>query len=159
MTIIRRLRGAAGTTLAWAGAFGMTGLVLILLDGVRSLSGVPPGLWSRILGGMVAEGLAPFVVVGALSGLLFSGLVVLREGHGRVDDVTLARAAAYGAASAPASPFLVFLFYWMTMPSGSVWLELGSRTLLAVSLLAGAGAACGAGSLWLARRAPVTRPM
>ena len=85
-----------------------------------------------------------FGVFGFISGVVFSGILMLAERRRRFDQMSLARFAAWGAVGG-----LLFSAVW----ANAISLSLGELVALS-STLAVASAGCAAGSLALARRAP-----
>src|SRR4051812_43105894 len=125
-TWMRRIRGAIGMGLTWGTAWGIVGGAPRWLFGVETDVPIP----------------LLFAVFGFISGVVFSGVLVLAERRRRFDQLSLARFAAWGAAGG-----LLFSAVWANA------LSLGLGELVALSsTLAIASAGCAAGSLALARR-------
>ena len=79
----RRIRAAIGMGLTWGAAFFAAGAVLARVPGFSS--DLPFALW--------------FAPLGLLSGLIFSGILVVSEGRRRFDRISLSRFAGWGAVS------------------------------------------------------------
>ena len=130
-TWMRRIRGAIGMGLTWAGVWFGAGIVLARIPGLPD-SDLPFALL--------------FAPLGFVTGAIFSGVIAITEGGDRTARLTLPRFAAWGALG---GALLSGLFV-----AGAV---LGGRNALAEFLLFGpalaaAGAISAAGSLALARR-------
>jgi hypothetical protein len=124
---LRRVRGALGMGLTWGAAWSVAGLVPRWVLGVDA--DVPFPL--------------VFGVLGFLAGLTFSGLLALTAARRRVEQLSLPRVAAWGAAGG----LLLAVLFASVASIG--W---GDLLALAPTLsLASALSACG--SLALARRA------
>ena len=125
---MRYIRGAIGMGVTWAAALFVVGFV------PRWVFGFNADLPFPIL----------FGALGFIAGVIFSGLLVLTEGRRRFDEMSLPRFAAWGATG---GLLLSALFV-----RGAA---LGWGEVLAISTtFAVASAACAAGSLAVARRAP-----
>lgn len=79
---LRRIRGAIGISLIWAGAWFGAGLTLLLLVGVGAADVPFPLL---------------FGLLGFLAGITFSGVLAIVEGRRRFDQLSLPRFAGWGA--------------------------------------------------------------
>jgi len=136
---LNRLRGALGTGLIWATAWGGVGAILGLLGLLGPPFMAPP--FMEPLGGLIAG--VSFGVAGFIAGASFSTVLGITEGRRRFDEMSLPRFAFWGAfGGLLLSMFLFFL-------GGGVSLDaLGTYSVMT---LLGAGSA--AGSLALARRA------
>lgn len=122
------MRGAIGIGLAWGFAWFAAGLALLLIVGPDAAD-VPFPLG--------------FGLLGMLAGVTFSGVLGIAEGHRSFDQMSLPRFSLWGAVGG-------MLF------SGAFALlaGLGGGALLVLGpVFGGAGAACAAGSLALARKA------
>jgi len=127
----RRIRGALGMGLTWAAAWFGAGILLARV----------PGFYSDLPFALL------FAPLGFISGIMFSGILVAIEGRRRFDRMSLPRFAGWGALS---GLLLSGIFVVDAALRGqSVWGEL----LVLGPVLAGASAACAAGSLAVARRA------
>lgn len=125
----RRIRGAIGMGLAWAAAGFVAGILLARV----------PGFFSDLPFALI------FAPLGFISGIIFSGILVLMGRRG-FDRMRLSRFASWGALS---GLVLSGLFVaGAALRGDSLWGEF----LLFGPALATAGAACAAGSLALARR-------
>lgn len=126
-TWLRRLRGAVGIGLAWAGAWFGAGLVLLLIVGPDAAD-VPFPIG--------------FGFLGFLAGVTFSGVLGLIEGRRNFEQMSLPRFALWGGLGA-----LLFagVFVLVTDIPWSALAILGPVFGLS-------GAACAAGSLALARK-------
>jgi hypothetical protein len=81
---LRRIRGAVGMGLAWAGVWFGVGAVFALL------SGVP-------LNGALLENALQVAVLAFVNGMAFSVVLRVAEGHRRFDELSLWRFAGLGA--------------------------------------------------------------
>jgi hypothetical protein len=133
---LRRIRGAIGTGVTWAVAWGAGGMMVAL--GFLLLTGHRPDAPFPIM----------FSAAGFVAGLIFSGVLGLVEGRRRFDQMSLPRFAAWGAAGG-------FLLSATFVAAVSLSGNPGFLRYLAVvgPLFAAAGAGSAAGSLALARRA------
>ena len=127
----RRIRGAIGMGLAWAAAGFAAGTLLARV----------PGFYSDLPFALL------FAPLGFLTGVIFSGILVVIEGRRGLDRMSLARFAGWGAASGLllTGVFLV----GAALRGANLWGEF----LVFGPPLAIAGAVCAAGSLAVARRA------
>jgi len=149
MTLLRRLRGLVSTALLWALAWGIAGAAAYAVLGVRwTLQ------WDRPL--TVAE-VMPYVLTGAiflavygfLSGAAFAGVLMWVERRRSIRDLTLPRIAAWGALGGVGVLLLNLVLVLLT-EDGMV----PDDTVRVMTIMGVLGAACAAGSLALARRAP-----
>jgi len=127
----RRIRGAIGMGLAWAAAGFAAGTLLARV----------PGFYSDLPFALL------FAPLGFLTGVIFSGILVVIEGRRGLDRMSLSRFAGWGAASGLllTGVFLV----GAALRGANLWGEF----LVFGPPLAIAGAVCAAGSLAVARRA------
>ena len=127
----RRIRGAIGTGLTWGAAWFGAGILLARV----------PGFYSDLPFALL------FAPLGFVTGVVFSGILVVVEGRRRFDRMSLSRFAGWGAVS---GLLLSGLFVVAAALRGAtVWGEF----LVFGPPLAMAGAVCAAGSLAMARRA------
>ena len=126
-TLLRRIRGAVGMGLIWAGAWFSAGLALLLVVGPDAAD-VPFPLG--------------FGALGFLAGVTFSGVLVLFEGRRRFEQMSLPRFAAWGALGGAlfAVPFAAAA-------------GLGGEVVVLGGVFAIAGAGSATGTLVLARMA------
>ncbi len=136
---LRRIRGALGTGLTWAAAWGGVGAILGLLGLLGPPFMGPP--FMEPLGGLLAA--VSFGVAGFIAGASFSTVLGITEGRRRFDEMSLPRFASWGALGGLLLSMLFFLL------GGGVSLD--SLGTYSVITLLGAGSA--AGSLALARMA------
>jgi hypothetical protein len=133
---LRRIRGAIGTGLTWAVAWGGAGTIVML--GFLLRTGSRPD--------------APFPLVfgvfGFVAGVIFSGVLGLVEGRRRFDQMSLPRFAAWGAAGGFLLAAAFVLAVSLTGDPAFLW-----NLVVVGPLFAVAAAGSAAGSLALARRA------
>lgn len=124
---LRRIRGAIGMGVTWGVACGLVGGIPRWVFGINTDVPIP----------------VLFGVFGFISGVTFSGLLVLTEGRRRFDQMSLPRFAGWGAVGG-----LLLAAVWAKGAS------LGWGDVLAiVPTFALASAICASGTLALARRA------
>ena len=127
----RRIRAAIGMGLIWGAAWFGTGLLLARVPGFNS--DLPFALL--------------FAPLGFVTGIIFSGVLVVIERRRRFDRVSLSRFAGWGAVS---GLLLSGIFVvGAALRGGALWGEF----LVFGPPLAMASAVCAAGSLAMARRA------
>jgi predicted Kef-type K+ transport protein len=127
----RRIRAAIGMGLAWGAAWFGAGILLARV----------PGFYSDLPFALL------FAPLGFVSGIMFSGILVVIEGRRRFDRMSLSRFAGWGAVGGLllSGVFVV----GAALRGGTMWGEF----LVFGPALAIASAVCSAGSLALARRA------
>jgi hypothetical protein len=127
----RRIRGAIGMGLTWGAAWFGAGILLARV----------PGFYSDLPFALL------FAPLGFVTGIIFSGILVVIEGRRRFDRMSLSRFAGWGAVSGLllSGVFVV----GAALREESLWGEF----LVFGPGLAMASAACAAGSLALAKRA------
>ena len=146
MNIFRRLRGMFGTSLVWAGLWGVFGLVyagalsLFFLATNRVVS-------LHIFAGNLIMNTAFWVTWGAVAGLGFSGALMLGRSSNAFKDLSARRVALCGAAGGMLGPLFAM----------GIELSATGRSTLAYLppyYVAGAvlGSACALATLWIARR-------
>jgi hypothetical protein len=127
----RRIRGAIGMGLTWGAAWFGAGILLARV----------PGFYSDLPFALL------FAPLGFVTGIIFSGILVVIEGRRRFDRMSLSRFAGWGAVS---GLLLSGIFVVGAALRGeTLWGEF----LVFGPVLATACAVCAAGSLALARRA------
>lgn len=143
MKINRRLRGLLGTSLAWAGVFGVLSLAFTGLALLRLPAGTPAP-WRMFRGTLLV-----WSAFGFCSGVIFSGLLIALERGRTLGSVSSRRFSAWGIVAGvlvPLYPCALLLGRAM-MPGG--WLT--------ASLVCGIGGMIGLtiaqASLRVARRA------
>lgn len=134
----RRLRGAIGTAVVWAGVWAIVGL------GWRATQRTERGSWPSL--SMFAEASATFAVIGLIAGLVFS-LCIATDGRRRVEQLSSWRVGGWGALSACVIPLSIETGIRLAQHRG---ISLGNPG--AILLLATVGALCGVGSLLIAQR-------
>ena len=127
MKWLRRIRGAIGMGLTWGIAWFIPGFI------PRWVLGMDGDLPFPIL----------FFGLGVISGITFSAILALTEGRRRLDQMSVPRLAAWGAAGG-----LLLSALFVQGVSYSIVQVLGISTTFAL-----ASAASASGSLLLARRA------
>jgi hypothetical protein len=129
--LLRRIRAAIGMGLVWAAAWSAAGALLARV----------PGFYSDLPFALL------FAPLGFVTGIIFSGILVVIEGRRRFDRMSLARFAGWGVVS---GLLLSGIFVVdAALRGASVWREF----LTFGPALAMASAVCAAGSLAVARRA------
>jgi hypothetical protein len=108
-----------------------------------------PGAWD--VARMAASGFAFWAVWGAISGLVFASLLMLRERRHTLGALSTARVALWGALAGLTIP-LIIVFYVLTHSPSAL---LSPIPLLIGGFGAALGCACSLSSLALARRAPL----
>jgi hypothetical protein len=94
---------------------------------------------------------AAWTVWGGVSGAVFALVLGFVERRSRLDQLSFARTAVWGALGAVSLPTALTLWDWIHTPEGL--LGYGWRfPFLVLALSAGLGASCAAGTLALARR-------
>ena len=127
----RRIRAAIGMGLTWGAAWFGAGLLLARV----------PGFYSDLPFALL------FAPLGFVTGVMFSGVLVVIEGRRRFGRMSLSRFAGWGAVS---GLLLSAIFVGgAALRGGDMWGEF----LTFGPALAIASAACAAGSLAVARRA------
>jgi len=127
----RRIRGAIGMGLTWGAAWFGAGILLARV----------PGFYSDLPFALL------FAPLGFVTGIMFSGILVVIEGRRGFGRMSLSRFAGWGAVS---GLLLSGIFVVAAgLRGGSLWGEF----VVFGPALATASAACAAGSLALARRA------
>ena len=127
----RRIRAAIGMGLTWGAAWSGAGVLLARVPGFSS--DLPFALL--------------FAPLGFVTGIIFSGILVVIERRRRIDRVSLSRFAGWGAVS---GLLLSGIFVvGAALRGASLWGEF----LVFGPPLAMASAVCAAGSLAMARRA------
>ena len=123
----RRIRWAIGMGLTWAAAWFAAGILVARV----------PGFYSDLPFALL---FAPF---GFATGIIFFGILVVIEGRGSLDRMSLSRFAGLGGVSG------LLLAVFVAALRGET---LGGELLVFGPVLALAGAVCAAGSLVVARR-------
>ena len=148
-SIFRRLRGAVGNALVWAGGWfvlGFAGFSALLLTGQLSET-----MWW-------ADGLlvgARFAVVGAIAGGFFSSAIGLLYRGRRLSEISWAR---FGIAGAVVTGLFVPVFFQaMNLLSGDGFVPM-THVLDDVPWVAAFGGVAAAVSLWMAQRADAALP-
>jgi hypothetical protein len=127
----RRIRAAIGMGLTWGAAWFGAGILLARV----------PGFYSDLPFALL------FAPLGFVTGIIFSGILVVIEGRRRFDRMSLSRFAGWGAVS---GLLLSGIFVvGAALRGGALWGEF----LVFGPPLAMASAVCAAGSLAVARRA------
>ncbi len=140
MSLRRRLRGVIGTALFWSVIWLPIGAILLSWP-VRQPTDV---VYTSSLVDLVF-----FPVFGFLSGSFFSLLVSWTERNRSLDDLSLARVAAWGAIGCVIIPLLfVIIDFRRSMDFRYDW----TFALAFLGVCAGLGALCAALTLALARR-------
>jgi hypothetical protein len=127
----RRIRGAIGMGLTWGTAWFGAGILLARV----------PGFYSDVPFALL------FAPLGVVTGIIFSGILVVIEGRRRFDRMSLSRFAGWGAVSGLLLSGIFVL--GAALRGEALWGEF----LVYGPALAVASAVCAAGSLALATRA------
>jgi hypothetical protein len=127
----RRIRAAIRMGLTWGAAWFAAGILLARI----------PGFYSDVPFALL------FAPLGFVTGIIFSGILVVSAGRRRFDRMSLSRFAGWGAVS---GLLLSGIFVVGAAIGGET---LGGEVLVFGLVLAMAGAVCAAGSLAMARRA------
>lgn len=138
MRLLRRIRGIVGTALTWATGWGLLGAVgypIAVLAGV-----LPPG--------EIASGILFMATSGLLTGGAFSLLVLAAERKRTLDQLNLGRVAAWGGLGTVLLIGAVAMAFDLTPGHGSF-----------VFIMGGLAAGSAAGSVALARRGLLARPV
>lgn len=145
---LRRIRGALGLGVVWAGAWAVAGVLI----GVTSL--VLPGLpWDAFFEFFDAP-LPALGVPGFIGGVLFSAVLGVAGRRRRFDELSLPRFAAWGAVGGVLLALLPAALVAVGLASlGRPDASLGELTAIAVGPLALLSSASAAASLALARKA------
>jgi hypothetical protein len=146
-TLLKRVRGAVGMGLTWAGLWSAVG-ALVAVSTWTNL----PGVLTRL--DWIVGFAAQFAVLGFVGGMAFSTVLGVIEGHRRFDQMSVPRFAVWGA--------LGGLAMWAAR--GTIgWSVMGFLNTVGVSglnwgyglsggIIVVLGAGCSTGSLLLARR-------
>ena len=130
---LRRIRGAVGIGLAWAAAWFLAGLVLLLIVGLGAAD-VPFPLG--------------FALLGFIAGIVFSLVLGVVEGDRGFEELSIPRFALWGGVGGAAVGGVLGLVA-----------GLGADAAALAAVLGLAGAGCASGSLALARRAEDRPPL
>jgi len=133
---LRRIRGAIGTGLTWAAAWGGAGAIVML--GFLLRTGSRPDAPFPLM----------FGAAGFVAGLVFSGVLGLVEGRRRFDQMSVPRFAAWGAAGGFLLSTTFVLAVSLAGDPAFLW-----NLVVVGPVFAVAAAGSAAGSLALARRA------
>ena len=100
MSILRRLRGVAGTALTWAAGWSVVGGVL---HGVFSLFG-----WNGFLVPSFGVEVLTHAMMGFVAGTMFSAGLLISERRRSLRELSLSRSAVWGALAGLVGPVLLF---------------------------------------------------
>jgi hypothetical protein len=100
--IIRRLRGLFATTVGGALVGGVVGTVVGLLF-LLTFGPKTPGITPQFPGSVLIVPAAVFAVVGAASGVVFGGLLMMAERGRGIEDLRASRVALWAAVAAVAT--------------------------------------------------------
>jgi hypothetical protein len=145
VTLARRLRGIAGTALAWATGWGIAGTVFgaALLATEPALRSSLRAITMVLLGSIVG-----WAVTGAVAGVLFATVLLMAERRRTLQDLLPRRIAAWGALGGALLPLVGAAL--TASISGPIAAGRGAMTVALGALL---GGSCAFLSLKLARRA------
>lgn len=129
-TLGRRIRGALKMGALWGVAWGLAGGIVARVLGINSDLPLP----------------LLFAPLGMFSGVVFSGVLVAMARRRVIDQLSVPRFAAWGATSGALLTGVIVA--GALLRGANAW----SEFLLFGPALIGAGTACAAGSLALARR-------
>lgn len=134
---MRRVRGAIGMGITWAAAWFGAGMLML----VTSL---------LLTGSTGADVPYPvgFGALGFIAGVSFSGVLGLVEGRRRFDEMSLPRFAGWGAAGG-----ILLATAFVSLVSLIEGPSFFQNLVVLAPVFGGAGAACAAGTLAIARKA------
>lgn len=147
--MLRQLRATLSLTLTWAVVWAPMGLALALYAAASPPQ--PSDLISRP--DSIPLFLTAWTAWGGLSGGMFGLVLGYIERRKRIQDLSLARTAVWGALGATSLPAVLTLVALLRTPSGLLGYS-WRFPLLPLAMAAVLGAGCAAGTLALARRAP-----
>ena len=149
--MLARLRAVAFTTLLWAVAFCVVGVVYGLY---RAWTMAPPDIPIGVARLRIVE-LMPLVFAawGAISGAVFAILLSLAERRRSLADLSVVRTALWGAIGSGIAPAVILL----VALSQTGWMPV-IPSLVLVGVTATLGCVLAGGQLALARRAPQSLP-
>jgi hypothetical protein len=97
--LIRKLRGALGVAATWGAAWGVVFAALSLIIGLIDPDSIDPGEDLVVIVGTGA-------LLGIVSGAAFSALLSVLERGRRIEDLSISRAALWGAMATSVFPLL-----------------------------------------------------
>lgn len=141
MRLIRRLRGALGTGLTWAGGWGVLGAIHGAVIGA-----IKPWQWD--LYNPVTTTAFGYAIAGLVAGTGFGALLAVLDRRTTIAHLSRVRVAIWGAAGGALVPVVVHLTRGLTSSAG--WGDVA----LTASVTGLLGAASALATLKLARRTP-----
>ena len=97
--LLRKVRGSLGLAAAWGAAWALIGAGLSIVTGIVDPSSIDAGEGPLRIG-------AIFGAIGAVSGFAFAIVMSLTERRRSIGDLSIGRAALWGALGAAALPLL-----------------------------------------------------
>ena len=146
-TILRRLRGAFGTALAWGVGWFMAALAIL---GTLRVTGVLSPSWTEVFITAVRAG-----IIGGVSGVAFSSVIRLLYHGRRLSEISWVRFGIGGGIVA--GVFVPIFLQVMNLLSGDGMVP-WALVLDDIPLVVVLGAAAAGGSLRLAQRATTALP-
>lgn len=144
MNLLRKIRGALGNGMVWAGAWAVT-RVAFLGAAALAFGFTPPwSVWPEVVGSSA--------MTGFISGVLFSGALVIVNRRRSLSEIRPFRAALIGLAAGTTPPLVQLAAaaaLGFALPPSAIALSIGIGLVVG----GGLGAATAAGSVRLAQSA------
>jgi hypothetical protein len=116
-TLLRRLRGMLGTGITWAVGWAIVMFIIGTIIGIADPAAIDPGEEPWRLGAVVG-------FVGFLSGAAFAAIFASAERRRKIQELSVARAALWGALGGAVLPLLTSMndaILVNTMPLGAIF--------------------------------------
>ena len=116
-TLLRRLRGMLGMGITWAVGWAVVMFIIGTIIGIVDPDAIDPGEEPWRLGAVVG-------FVGFLSGAAFAAIFASAERRRKIQELSAARAAVWGALGGAVLPLLTSMndsVLWNTMPLGAIF--------------------------------------